>query len=476
LVATLLGPPDRVQARAQLVGASGAPLASLTLTLADLGLGPLDVLALREPGPGAAGQAEIEQRLAYAAWSRRPSGTPEDARVVVDLHQRDPTATPDRLSFDDLLVAVDSARALLATARGATAADFGLADQPVDPGLDAPELQARADQAVAALTAARARLDDGSTSADVALGGAAAFGVMGAVPSVTPGDWPAQAALVRGELDSRLAALAALDSGFSRAGTPAEAQCAHDLARLRVVFGPDVQAAARLRSDAAATLGPLFAGSPALLRNQPLEAVTWLLRVARVRHPAARLAEALTHAEALGSGARLDLSVAQLPATPNDVWAGLSLPEAAQRGNRVSLVALGPAGAAQAGLFVDEWLETIPNAAETTGVSFHINDATSRAPQTILLAVQPDEFPEWTLESVEGTLLEAVELSHMRAVDPELLAGIGHFLPALLFAINLADGTPDAVSSDFTLAAVPPPATRVDVTRAPILDVRLPGG
>jgi hypothetical protein len=126
------------------------------------------------------------------------------------------------------------------------------------------------------------------------------------------------------------------------------------------------------------------------------------------------------------------------------------------RKNRLSLVALGAPATAQAGLFVDEWLETLPASTQTTGVSFHMADATSRAPQTILLAVQPDDSAEWTVDSVEGTLLEAIDLAHLRAVDPDLIAGVGHFLPALLFAINLAGGTPDAISTDFTLAAVPP--------------------
>jgi hypothetical protein len=232
---------------------------------------------------------------------------------------------------------------------------------------------------------------------------------------------------------------------------------------------------ARLTTAGAAALPLLFGSSLSLLRNHPLDAVTWLARAARVRRGAARLDEAMLHAEALSSGARLDLSVAQLPAVANDVWAGLPLPQGARPADYLSLVALGAPATAHAALFIDEWLETIPNASETTGVTFHIDDARSRAPQAILLAVQPDAFPEWTLESVEGTLLEAIDLTHLRAVDPDVLAGVGHFLPALFFANNQGGGTGDAISTDLLLAAPPPPPGPTHAS-LPILDGVLLGG
>jgi hypothetical protein len=54
---------------------------------------------------------------------------------------------------------------------------------------------------------------------------------------------------------------------------------------------------------------------------------------------------------------------------------------------------------------------------------------------------------------VEGTLLDAVEMARLRTVDPDALEGVGHFLPALMFAVNLGDATPDTISTDLTLAA-----------------------
>jgi hypothetical protein len=104
---------------------------------------------------------------------------------------------------------------------------------------------------------------------------------------------------------------------------------------------------------------------------------------------------------------------------------------------------------------------------ETTGVSFHIDDPTARAPQAILLGVQPDTSTEWTLASVEGTLLDTIEMTQLRAVDPDTLGDVGHFLPALLFAVNLGDATPDTISSDLTQAAPSPIIRRPPIPVGP---------
>jgi hypothetical protein len=69
-----------------------------------------------------------------------------------------------------------------------------------------------------------------------------------------------------------------------------------------------------------------------------------------------------------------------------------------------------------------------------------------------LLAVRPDDFPEWTLESLEGTVLEALDLAKIRAVDSDALNNLGHYLPALYFAYNAGGPQIDTISTDFNLA------------------------
>ena len=132
-VASLLGAPARVRARANVLDAAGGVSATIEVTLAELALGPLDLIALNDRAPDTQGQSPLEQRLTRAAWTRRPAGTPADARIALVL-DRDPAWPADVLAVDELLAVAMSARTLLARARGATWADFARPDQSVDLG------------------------------------------------------------------------------------------------------------------------------------------------------------------------------------------------------------------------------------------------------------------------------------------------------------------------------------------------------
>jgi hypothetical protein len=100
-----------------------------------------------------------------------------------------------------------------------------------------------------------------------------------------------------------------------------------------------------------------------------------------------------------------------------------------------------------AGLLVDEWVEIIPNAKETTGVAFQFNPPESFAPQAILLAVPSAPDKAWTVGDLQRTLLETLDLARLRAVDAEALDQTGHYLPALYLAFNANN---DTVSTDLT--------------------------
>jgi hypothetical protein len=456
--ATILGPPGRVVASAQILGPDGTLVASVALSLAALAVGALDVLAWSP--------SEMNAQLTRLAWSGAPTATPAGSTLTLVL-ARDPGWTADQLSFAELMTAAASCSALIAGSRAATTADFTTPAASVDAAIDTGELQTRADQAAAALNSAQSRFGDG-TAVDIALMGAAQFGVANAVPGNDPTAWTAAAQLASAELLARAARVSALEAGFTRSGAADTALRDHDVARLQIIFGAGFPVTACMTTAFAGTLTPLFAASAALLGNRTLEPLTWLTRAARVRKGAARLAESMLYAEALSSSAPLMPVVAQWPVIANDVWAGLPLPAGAQPADCLSMVAVGATAGAIAALVIDEWLETIPNTAETTGVTFNVNDPTARAPQAILLGVQPDTSVAWTLDSVEGTLLEAINMTQLRVVDPDTLGNVGHFLPALLFPVNWGAATPDTISLDLTLAAPPirrivlPPPLRPD--------------
>src|SRR5260370_30012998 len=186
-----------------------------------------------------------------------------------------------------------------------------------------------------------------------------------------------------------------------------------------------------------------------------MESLRWVQSTSRVRPGVARLDQALLCAEVLSGRSLVHFDVAQLPLASGDRWLALNLTDNVPS-SRLSLVAFTATpylqGGALAGLLIDEWTEVIPSAKQTTAISFHHDDPTARAPQAILIAVRPDDFPEWTLETVEGSILETLSLAKFRAVDPDTLDGLGHYLPALYFAYNTGGPNVETISTDFKAA------------------------
>jgi hypothetical protein len=101
------------------------------------------------------------------------------------------------------------------------------------------------------------------------------------------------------------------------------------------------------------------------------------------------------------------------------------------------------ADALVAGLFVDEWMESIPDNEETTGLGFHFDAPGARAPQSILLAVPADPgMQNWTLDGLLGVVNEAMALARMRAVRPQDLQALGLILPGIYLSNNFKQDVP----------------------------------
>jgi hypothetical protein len=170
-----------------------------------------------------------------------------------------------------------------------------------------------------------------------------------------------------------------------------------------------------------------------------------------VREGVGRLSACLQRAEILATGARLNLSVAQLPfVSSGERWVALPpAPGASIPPSKLSLVVhtIGPLDPAlpMTGLLVDEWVDIVPNARETTALAFQFDRPDSCAPQTVLIAVPPVPGQGWTTETLRRVLMETLDLAKLRAVDPEALGAAGQFLPGIYLALNTED---HAVSTD----------------------------
>jgi hypothetical protein len=105
---------------------------------------------------------------------------------------------------------------------------------------------------------------------------------------------------------------------------------------------------------------------------------------------------------------------------------------------------------------IDEWVEVLPGAEETTGVALHVDSPNAAPPNTILLAVPPDGRKVWDPALLEETVEETLSLARIRAVDlealhptdPDALTDVGQLLPAALLAMNVT--ATDAASTDFS--------------------------
>jgi hypothetical protein len=332
-------------------------------------------------------------------------------------------------------------------------------------GLDVAQLAARATAAEKALAAAHKALVPLLASPDAlaaaagrtALRRLAGFGVAGAIPVAPAGasaeqaraSLTVQAAAAASEAARRLGELATQSP--PAAGAAPEVQRDALLRRLTTVFGPDFVVLPVFKVAEPAPLVQSLADRQALHGGDPLAVDTWFARMERIREPLAKLSLALRAGEVLRTKAALRPVAAQLPHRAGSRWvggvqaAGQPLPD-----GRLSLVLqMGDAvDLAQplAGLLIDEWVEVVPSARETTAITFQYDAPDACAPQAILLAVPPVLGRPWTVGGLNRVLIETLELAKLRAVDPGALGEIAHWLPALHFAFNV-DG--DAVSTDF---------------------------
>lgn len=278
------------------------------------------------------------------------------------------------------------------------------------------------------------------------------------MPFSAAGDSPADrdALLLQGnsiakELAQRLDQLVSLQRDFKPDAATDDDKRSHHIARLHLTFGDSFVVLPHFSVGNQAELEKALADSALIQDNEALAVAAWFQRASRVREGVARLDASIRYAEALETGERLNLRIAQLPYRENDRWVGLPLKTGQELSpSRFSLVVQSAVTIdlkqPMTGLLIDEWVEVVPNTSETTGMVFQYDQPDAAPPQCILLAVPPDLDQPWNLWSLPQVLLETLDLARIRAVDPDALDEVGHYLPALYFAVNSAG---DTVSTDF---------------------------
>ena len=463
--AKLLSNPAKVRCLVErLEPATGQVWETKELRLDELGLAPLEFIYAVEGGEGGQ-QAEIEQRTFYTMM-RRPGGFAPGSLLRINPGRKSEWAAGE-LGYGEFSELVRTARKLITGARGIDADDLNLPERSADSGVDVVELEKRTDVAEQSLRRTTNDLQQLLSAPDTAnleelrelMTRAAGFGVAGAVPLSAAGDSAAerrllllQAGSIQKELAQRVEQLTAAATGFDTGIATVGDRRDHALAQLRMVFGKAFGVLPRFTPANAAELEQALGDSTKVQGGDALASTAWLQRTARVREGVARLHAALNYCEALKTAEKLRLTIAQLPYDAEDRWVGLPLQAGKSLpGGKFSLAvqSTAPVDVRQplAGLLIDEWVEVVPSAKETTGVSFQYDQPSAAPPQTILLAVPPEIDLPWTVWSLQQVLLETLDLARIRAVDPDALDEVGHYLPALYFACNTSGHT---VATDFT--------------------------
>jgi len=397
----LLGDPQRTRCR--VTTKSGVAV----ISLAQLGLRPVDFVALSEAGldPG----SEIDLRI------RAASGDPQG---VVN-YAPDASLGAGAITFPALLQLARRADQLLTMARPLAASDLATASDAVSDVAD-PDVAARAQSALAALSA----LDLKTPSTQQAqLRQAALFGFGGAYQAddATPDQLAAVAAQIETQRQARIQQASATND-------PSEI--------IRCVFARRLPILGQFQVPAA--VSPAMAG-PTGLTGADVD--KWVHKAARVRPGLERWRWMRLYATAIGASP-VTWDIVQLPYSSSAQWCALPFSGGGPTSGTVSVALHRPSKTAPAqewaGLLIEEWSELIPSSVQQTGIAFHYPAPRSEAPQAILLAVPPADAPAWSTAVLADIVRETFELAQIRLLTPDLLSSFSLLLPATSLSVNSA--------------------------------------
>ena len=439
----LLPDPATVRIGAAGLDESGATLATVDLTAADLALdGPAWLRVAADTGELAARVAAAARTALIEALDDAVNhpGTDVAARIAITA----PTTLADQeLDLDALLAAARSARALVGSARTLGSDDLAplgaTGRAPSASVVNGVVTRVRATQR--SLAQLDADLDGAETLAESELVAlllrASEVGLAEATPDLGTGPVDistlrAQAAAARLRLAPRVAV-----PTFAPGATPVETlDAAREL--LGTLCGAPVLLMVPVEVPDFVHTEDLDTGRTQLPGADPAAVRDWLSDHARVRTPVAALTDALDIAAAVGAtfGATTGAAVGavapratQLPRPAEAIWAGI---DPAPPAGLVDLVVVrtdpgGDLPATVSGLAVDSWTQTVPASVFESALAFHYDEPNSDPPQAVLVAVPPDlsdtHAPQaWDLGSVMGAVTSAVALARGRAVAADLVA------------------------------------------------------
>jgi hypothetical protein len=472
---SILGDPATIRCRVTAVDAAGNTLKRAdnsdlagAVALAELHIQPLDFVYLIRNRLAENGSSEIESRVRDVFARREALGD----GVIVKIAFADADAPGDltRRSFAEILPLANLLRELVTGARPLGARDFAIQSKDVTAatdnpdGIDVANLRGRVQTLVDAFTTLIAPLDGATADAQTLRTETAVNALRARLRALADAGFPlafpqSAVGFGNGEIDvlttqgksvsKRLAAMVdkrdALTAKADAAGTRPPEQVSLLTQAARLMLGDDFALLPHFAFSNAAEVAQAFLARAQLLEHatntlgMPLPTDEWLHGVATVRPKMHRL-EMIRLLNDAFSETPLEIAPIQIPYRANDTWLGVQFPAGFNIDHdTLSIVLHAPqsfdAAGTQTGLLLDQWVETIPNKEEVTGITFNFNNPNSAPPQVVLLAVTPDIMGHWTWDHLVDGVLDTYARAKLRAVEPDQVDAQGlvtTFLPAVI--------------------------------------------
>ncbi|HWP09926.1 MAG TPA: hypothetical protein VNN72_29490 [Polyangiaceae bacterium] len=442
----------------------GTPVDKVTVSLDELGLHPLDLLALAQVIAKKNSGSSLDQRIIAVALNdpdREPNETPSRFELTYDV-------TGAR-GFLDLMEILNTVARVLSNSRPLKPEDLltpadtdDVLDSPVIPDVAAKAFYERADLVRLELSGTITVLGDAlavHSGFRAALLQAAQFAPLSAFPDPTTPDDELED-LVRAwrkTLQAKYSGLPTLTSAQLET-LPGKQIIEKAFVILKAVLGEDVLAIPPLNLPRAQELSRSLAARGELLAGDEEAPDRYLQQIMRTRDKMRYLRKLGLYARTAGMP-RPRVDVIQLPYRPGDPWLGLPFETPPEEGRSALLVLNYTSGLSVfdvtwSGLFIDGWTEIIPNQVEDTGIAFNYEGPRGKAPQSILVAAPARTGDAWAWEDLLQSVEQTFDLAQMRAVDRDLL-GIGQLIPAAIFTTN--ENPDNTVSTVFSSIAQPPP-------------------
>lgn len=436
-IAAQIGDPEKVAWKVQF----GETESSMNLL--DLGMQPLDLVMLITTG-GDESQSELQARCITHLHA---NGALPDDDIQIKFNE---SAGAEDLSFGEIVSLIQHLGKVIGSSRPADARDYRIAEDeanfgPTAPGIDTEELMSRMSAAVVdyqALLDSLSPFEGSKTSYSVGEKKLAVDSLVALTQVGFAGFYPInleEDVLAMAQRIISAKARMVENIGFAQSKF-AELELEIDQGKWlsfltdfsSKFFGSGFKMIPKTsisnETDISGQLGMSWAESP--LRHHPESLMEdWWSSISLVRNRLSYLETVSMVGEVLHGNA-IGLKPVQLPWDMNnlpplserDYWLGAEFPsDHNPDGDKLSLLIFGQEHlqSQSCGLILDEWMEIIPDAKETTGIAFHFNQPDSRAPQSLLLAVPPEKRGTWDFEELGLCVEEAFNLAKLRAVEPD---------------------------------------------------------